>query len=103
MRRMHSHHLHKYILSKKKKITLLDKCMMVASSVYPFTMLPQIISIYTSHDVRGMSIASWLSFMAFGTVFLSYALVHKIRPLIVSQVLWMTIDIIIVVGILVYR
>jgi uncharacterized protein with PQ loop repeat len=100
---MQSHHLHKYVLSKKKKITIIDRCMMVASAIYPFTVMPQIVSIYTQHNVEGISLVSWLGFMSFGTIFLTYALVHRIKPLIVSQVLWMVVDISVVVGVLMYR
>lgn len=36
-------------------------------------------------------------------VFLAYALVHKIKPLIVTQVLWFIVDAVIVLGIFLYN
>lgn len=99
---MHSHHFHKYVLSKKK-ITVVDRCMMVASAAYPLMSTPQILSIYLDHNVQGVSLTTWVGFMSFGTIFLTYAVVHRIKPLIVSQILWMIADILVVAGVLLYR
>jgi hypothetical protein len=42
-------------------------------------------------------------FVLVGGVFLAYAVVHRIRPLILTQILWSVNDLLIIGGILLYR
>jgi uncharacterized protein with PQ loop repeat len=82
---------------------LVDRAMSVASVLHPFSAVPQVVSIYSTHDATGTSLLTWVFFMAIGVVFLSYSLVHRIRPLIVTQTLWFINDFLIVGGVLLYR
>jgi len=95
-------HLYKH-LSKKQEVTIVDKLMSVAAVIHPLTALPQVFKIYTSHDVAGISLWTWLGFMTLGLVFLAYGVVHNIKPFIVTQVLWFIVDSLVVTGILIYR
>jgi|1186.fasta_scaffold03278_3 uncharacterized protein with PQ loop repeat len=83
-------------------IKVVDAVMSVAAVVHPLSAFPQIIKIYTTHDVTAVSLLTWIFFMAVGAVFLIYSVVHKIKPLILTQVLWFINDVIIVVGIVLY-
>jgi len=94
--------LHKH-LSGKQKTTVIDNLMTVAAVVHPLTAVPQVVKIYTSHDVSGVSIWTWLGFMALGLVFLAYGLAHQLKPFILTQILWFIVDTLVVVGILLYR
>jgi VIT1/CCC1 family predicted Fe2+/Mn2+ transporter len=40
--------------------------------------------------------------MALGIVFLAYGLLHKIKPMIVTQVLWFVLDAAILTGVVLY-
>lgn len=97
-----SYHLHKH-LSKKKKTKVVDHCMMGASIVHPLTAMPQVYQIYATQNASGVSLLTWVGFMLLGIIFLAYGILHKIRPMIVSQILWFTVDFLIVLGILLYR
>ena len=97
-----SHHLYKHLSIKKRK-TVIDKLMSVAAVVHPLTAVPQVISIYTSHNVSGISLVTWLGFMILGLIFLAYGVLHHIRPFIVTQVLWFIVDFLVVIGVLIYR
>ena len=74
-----------------------------AAVIHPLTALPQVYQIYHTHNVSGISLWTWLGFMALGLIFLAYGILHKIKPFIVTQVLWFIMDLLIVVGTLVYR
>jgi uncharacterized protein with PQ loop repeat len=80
----------------------IDNAMGVVSIIQPLTALPQAIDIYKTHDVSGVSLATWLGFMAIGVVFLAYGISHRIKPFIVNQILWFILDFSIVIGILIY-
>ena len=77
--------------------------MAVVAVIHPLTATPQVYQIYSTQSVEGVSLLTWLGFMVLGAVFLAYGVVHKIKPFIVTQVLWFVIDFLIVAGILLYR
>ena len=80
----------------------IDNAMAAAAVVHPATAAPQVIKIYETHNAIGVAPLTWLSFMAIGTVFLAYGLLHKIKPMIVTQVLWFAMDAVILAGVLLY-
>jgi len=93
---------HRLEVELSDHLKAVDRVMSVAAVVHPLSALPQIIKIYTTHDVTAVSFLTWLFFMAVGAVFLTYAVAHRIRPLILTQVLWFINDFIVVAGILLY-
>lgn len=96
------YHLHKHLINKKDK-KLIDKSMGVAAIIHPMTAIPQVYHIYSTGDVSGVSLWTWLGFMMLGLIFLLYGLIHKIKPFIVTRVLWFIVDFLVVIGILIYR
>jgi uncharacterized protein with PQ loop repeat len=97
-----SYHLNKY-LNKKSESVFVDRLMSVAAVIHPLMATPQVYSIYTTHDVSGISLWTWFGFMALGLIFLAYGILHKIKPLIVTQVLWFIVDFLIVLGVVLYH
>jgi uncharacterized protein with PQ loop repeat len=95
-------HLYKH-LNKKQQISIVDHLMSGAAVVHPLTALPQVYTIYATQNVEGVSLLTWFGFMTLGLVFLAYGIVHKMKPFIVTQILWFAIDLLIVVGVLLYR
>ncbi len=93
------HHILHFHLSRKKKITLFDRVVMVAAVLYPLSGIPQAFNVFKG-NVDGVSVVSWLSFMAFSILFLVYGIVHKIKPMIVTNILWLFVDGLVVWGIL---
>ncbi len=93
-------HLH---LDGKRELTVIDKAMTLAAVVSPIMTLPQVWLIFSTKSATGVSIYTWASYLLFNIVFLTYAIAHGIKPLIVNSVLWIIMDILVVVGILVYR
>jgi uncharacterized protein with PQ loop repeat len=89
-------------LSRKAEVRAVDRAMDVVSIIHPATALPQVWSIYTTHNVSGISLLTWLLFMAIGLVFLAYGILHRIKPLILMQVLWFVVDGLVVLGVLLY-
>lgn len=90
-------------MSLKQKPGLLDALVNIAAIVHPLTALPQVYEIYTSHDVTGVSLLTWFGFMFIGFIFLAYGISHRLRPIIVTQILWFIVDLLVIIGILLYR
>lgn len=77
--------------------------MAAAAIIHPLTALPQVFVIYSTQNVAGVSLWTWFGFMVLGLIFLLYGIVHRIKPFIMTQVLWFIIDFAIVIGVLIYR
>lgn len=95
------HHLFKYLHQKKNR-TNIDHFMLAASVLSPLTALPQVIQIYTTKDVEGLSLFSWLSWGMLGLVFLAYGITHRLKSYILMQILWQIVNILLIVGIIIY-
>lgn len=95
-----------HITEKKKTIskrdTVFDRLVLLVSVLYPLSALPQMITIFKG-NIDGVSIASWAGFFVCAGIFLIYGLRHKVWPMIVSNMLWVVVDGIVVVGIISYR
>lgn len=82
---------------------ILDRTIYIASFAGPMTAMPQIYQIFSTQSAIGVSIWSWIMGLGFSSIWITYAVFYKIRPIMVSQMLWMMIDLIIITGILMYN
>ncbi len=96
-----NHILHFHI-SKKRQLNTFDKVAIMAAFAYPLTGVPQVISVIHG-QTAGVSLASWFGFIIFAVFFLTYGAVHRIKPMIITNALWLLIDGLVVVGVIVQR
>lgn len=75
---------------------------LVAGVVQPLITIPQIIEIYSSKSAQDVSLITWLGYLIFGITFLVYGLAFKLKPIWVGQIIWVTMQLITVIGILIY-
>ncbi|MCC7289296.1 hypothetical protein IT414_02830 [bacterium] len=80
----------------------IDHMMVGVSFISPLTALPQVYEIFVNQRASGVSLVSWCLYLTLGVVSLLYGLVHKLRPIITTQLLWSIMDILIIVGIIMY-
>lgn len=95
-------HLLHWHISKKRQLSLIDKAAVVLAFIYPLTGVPQVISVM-NHGSEGVSLLSWLGFAAFSAFFLVYATAHKIKPMIITNALWLVIDGLVITTVLVSK
>lgn len=86
-----------------RHVKIIDRLMLVASTLHPLSALPQVYSIYSQQSAVGVSLITWLGFMIIGLVFLAYGIVHKLTPFILNQVIWFAVDFAVVIGILLFQ
>jgi uncharacterized protein with PQ loop repeat len=96
------HHLLKFI-SKKRNRTKIDALMSVAAIAHPLMAVPQVLMVYATREVAGLSMFMWIAWLALGLVFLLYGLSHKLKPYVLMQLLWVAIDVLMITGIVLYR
>jgi len=85
-----------------KKIRLLDNICMVFSVIMPATTIPQIYKTYVYQNAAGVSLWMWILYSIGVIPFLIYGIVHKAKPLIILNILWLIVQVIMIVGVLLY-
>ena len=77
----------------------IDRLVSVIAVVGPFTTLPQIIEIWiVDKNAASISLVTWSLFLLMASIWLLYGIVHKARPIIISNALWIVMQGIVVLG-----
>ncbi len=98
---MPNHHpLHKI---KKVKNSSIDHVISVIAIISPFSLTPQIIQIFTTKNVEGISLITWLISIAISFIWLAYGMRHKESPIITNSALGILLSSLVTFGILLYR
>ena len=91
------HHLHKRLRERKRlaeqqehphfnlKKFILDEIVYVAAIMSPVATIPQAFIIFQHKDASGVSIISWASYFFISMIWIYYGIVHKAKPVILSQ------------------
>ena len=87
---------------KSPYITFLDKLTFVVGVIGPFTVLPQIYSIFTTKSATGVSLTTWALIFIVTFPWILYGIAHKEKNIIVSFILWEVVNLTVVVGVLLY-
>ena len=67
--------------------------------VSPIMTIPQLMIIW-SGQAQGVSKITWIAYLCVASIMLSYALKHRLKPLIVVQTCWVLVDSALVAGLL---
>lgn len=77
----------------------IDRVVTAVAFIGPLTSLPQIIEIwFVDKSAAGVSILTWSAFVIMAAIWLLYGIVHKQRPIIISNALWIVAQSLIVAG-----
>ena len=81
----HPHH-------KVKRDTLIDHLALIAGIVSPAATLPQIYLTYSTASSAGVSFFMWTAYNVVSVILLLYGIKHKLKPIIISQALWLVVQ-----------
>jgi len=87
-------------LNKLKR--LIDKLIYIAAIFGPLLTIPQVWKIWVEQNAMGVSIITWVAYLIGGIFWLIYGLVHKEKPIILANIIWIAMEITIIIGILIY-
>ncbi len=90
------------ILKKLDMKRFVDRIIVFIAVIAPLTTIPQVLKIYLEKKVAGLSLETWLMYTVFNIIWVAYGIFHREKPIIISSVLWFTVDLLVAVGILVY-
>lgn len=94
------HHARIKKSQKRKRTFSMDYLIYGVAILSPIMTLPQLMQIWVEKNVAGVSLLTWSSYTVFAAFWLLYGLVHKEKPIIVSNIFSGVLNIIIVVGII---
>ena len=94
--------VHKHIHRKLKKQFFDYYVVYFFTIATPLFELPQLITIYRSHDAHNVSWSTWGFFLLASIIFSIYSYRERIRPMLITSVLFGVIELGIVIGIVMY-
>jgi uncharacterized protein with PQ loop repeat len=81
----------------------LDSAMYAVSIISPLGLAPQLYLIFSTHDVIDLSLSMWVFFTAVDLLWLVWGMVHRLNPVIVANMLGVLLNVLGVIGILLFR
>lgn len=94
----HLHHTQQTIPTRR-----LDAVAYVLGIIGPLATIPQLYEVWIRQNADGVSLVTWSVFILLSFFWLHYAIRHKEKPLIVGQGMWVVMQILVVIGVLLYR
>lgn len=94
------HHFHK----KKPAMfnNSIEKLAYVAGIASPIVTLPQLFQIWITKNADGLSLITWVSYLFIVIIMTMYGIIHKEKPLIIMYAPLIVIDILIIIGAIIY-
>ena len=90
-------------MSHKDKNHLIDELIYVVAFIGPLMTIPQVITIWLERKVEGISIITWSSYVVLAIFWISYGLIHKEKPIILANFLFLFVNTTIVIGVLIFN
>jgi len=81
---------------------VIDKGIYFIAVFSPAMTLPQVYKIWIEHTAAGVSVVSWGSYLAAAIFWLTYGILHRVKPIIIANSCWVVLEVFIVVGVIMY-
>ena len=107
------HHVlkrHKHTKEKKSPFghrialeNIMDKLVYVSALFGVFANIPQLATIWIDKNVAGVSVVTWLGFLVGSFFWLCYGIVHREKPIMITNGLYVAIQFFIVFGLVLQK
>jgi uncharacterized protein with PQ loop repeat len=87
---------------KENAILMFDRVMYAIAFIGPILSVPQVIKIVMEKSAASVSGLTWVSFAFLSVFWLVYAILHKKTPLIISSAGSLFVQVLVVLGTIVY-
>jgi uncharacterized protein with PQ loop repeat len=88
---------------KKVNPDYIDSVMTVVAVVSPLGIIPQIVQIYSTKDVEGISLITWIFSVTTSIIWVVYGFHHKDKPIIFNSIMGAVFCGLIAFGVFIYR
>ena len=68
----------------------------------PVMTLPQVATVWLEKNASGLSLISWIAYLLTAVFWFIYGIMHKEKPIIFTYGIWIVLDLLIVIGVLMY-
>jgi uncharacterized protein with PQ loop repeat len=99
---LHHYHKRKGLKTPRKWKKFIDNIIYAVVIIGPITVLPQLFKIWIHKSAADVSALSWAAFTLLSAIWLLYGLAHKDKPIIINSALWVVLDLLIVIGAVMY-
>ncbi|MBU1930558.1 hypothetical protein KJ972_03555, partial [Candidatus Micrarchaeota archaeon] len=80
----------------------MDKIVIAVGIIAPILTIPQLLTIWLEQNASSLSLITWMTYTISAIFWVIYGIMHKSKPIIILYVIWIIVDILIVLGILLY-
>ena len=101
-RRKRIHEQYQKFPHPNKWIRLLDHIVLVVGILGPAMTIPQVLKIWLEQSAAGVSLISWSAYLLLDMTWITYGVVHKVKPIIISYIVWIVLEIFLIAGIVRY-
>lgn len=84
--------------NKTSRYPWLEYATYMVAFVGPFLTLPQAYDVWLRHETS-VNLVTWSSYLLFAIIWLIYGWVHKIKPIVCSNLLWLAVDVLVLLGV----
>ena len=81
---------------------LIDKLVYVVGIAGPVMTLPQVTKIWLNKNAAGISLPTWITYAAASLIWTVYGVIHKDKPITISSLMFVVVNLLVVVGALIY-
>ncbi len=82
---------------------LLDMLIYPVAIAAPLALVPQVWQLYATHNVSGLSLPTWAALGILNIVWIFYSVVHRERPVLLTNAALMVLNFAIALGTLLYQ
>lgn len=86
----------------KALVRAFDRLMLIVAVAGPLALVPQVVQTLETKDVSGLSFLTWMLWTLLSVVWVAYGLLHKERPIVISQSLYLVLHAVILGAIFVH-
>ncbi len=80
----------------------LDKAIYGVGVIGPIMTIPQIALVFGHKSAEGLSVITWVTYTILSLFWLMYGIVHKEKPIIISNILWILANGLVALGAFIY-
>lgn len=92
------HHIHKKNHKHTDLVRFFDKTMYGIALIAPVMTIPQLYQVWILKQTQGVSLLTWGSYAGVSALWFAYGMLHKDKPLMLTQFLLLLLDGAIFVG-----
>ena len=101
-RRKRVHQLNEKYPHPDKYKAFMDKAIYVVCIFGPIMTIPQLTKIWVYKNAQGISVISWFAYLITALFWLTYGIMHKEKPIIFTNSIWIILEIFIIIGTILY-